>query len=94
VRVVFIMSTMQQKRPPAATKRRISELSEEIRRVEMALDRIATKIHDPERDLANTVRLSVSLRELQAYLCGIRFAMGDEAISEELMDPAYLKPSA
>ena len=88
------MSTMRQKKQQATPKRSLSELSEEIRRVEMALDRIATKIHDPERDLANTVRLSVSLRELQAYLCGIRYAMGEEPIPEDLMDPAHLKTTA
>jgi hypothetical protein len=74
--------------------RSLDELSEEIRRVELALERISTKIHDPEGDLANTVRLSVYQRELQAYLSGVKFAMGEETLSNTSLDHEYLKSTA
>ena len=74
--------------------RSFDDLCEEIRRVELALERIETKMHDPDGDLARTVHLSVCERELQAYLTGLKFAIGGEAPPIEVMEPVFLKPTA
>jgi hypothetical protein len=76
------------------TIRSFDDLCDEVRRVELALERIETKMHDPDGDLARTVRLSVCERELLAYLNGLRYAMGGEAPPIEVMEPAGLKSTA
>jgi len=48
----------------------------EVRRVEARIETVANTLTDSELDLGASVRLSVELRELEAYIRGIRFASG------------------
>ena len=54
---------------------------EEIKRVELAIAEVTRGMNDAEHDLAATVRLSVCLGELQAYLQGIRYTLGESRSS-------------
>jgi hypothetical protein len=53
------------------------DLAMEIRKVEARLKALADELADPELGFADSVRLSVQQRELQAYARGLRFAIGE-----------------
>jgi hypothetical protein len=52
------------------------DIHEELRKVRSYIDDLSDKLADSELDIASSVRLSVELRELEAYARGILFAMG------------------
>ena len=57
----------------------MEDLFEEIDRVEAQLHQISVKLASPELDFAASVRLSVHQRELEGYLRGLLFAIGEPA---------------
>ena len=50
----------------------------EIKRTEALLTEVSIKLDNPECELHTAMRLSVCQKELQAYLHGIRFALGED----------------
>jgi hypothetical protein len=60
------------KKPPCAT----TDLGQEIRKIESHIEAVSTRLTTAGLELGASVRLSVELRELEAYVRGIRFAMG------------------
>jgi hypothetical protein len=60
------------KKPKSAT----TDIDLEVRRVEARIETVANTLTDSELELGASVRLSVELRELEAYIRGIRFASG------------------
>lgn len=49
----------------------------EVQRVKAQIQELTNELNDPELNLSDSVRLSVQLRELEAYLCGILYALGE-----------------
>lgn len=60
------------KKPPSTS----TDLGQELRKIESQIEAVSTLLTSPELELGASVRLSVELRELEAYSRGIRFAMG------------------
>ena len=60
--------------------RNADELAQEVRRVQTVLADISIKMSNPEQEIGETVRLSVYQRELQAYLQGIQFTLGESEL--------------
>ena len=58
--------------------REAEKLSAEIKRAEALLTEVSLKLDDPECELHTAMRLSVCQKELQAYLHGIRYALGED----------------
>jgi hypothetical protein len=58
--------------------REIERLLAEIKRAEALLTEISSKLEDPECELHTAMRLSVCQKELQAYLHGIHYALGED----------------
>jgi hypothetical protein len=54
----------------------LSNLEQELRKVEVHIQNVSNRLTDCELEIGTSVRLSVELRELEAYLRGIRFAIG------------------
>ena len=54
-----------------------ANLMKEIRALKARLKALADELADSELGFADSVRLSVQQRELQAYLRGLLFAIGD-----------------
>ena len=54
-----------------------AELFEEIERIEALLSNVSSQAEDPETELATVMRLSMQKKELEAYLRGLRYALGD-----------------
>jgi hypothetical protein len=52
------------------------KLDQELRKVESQIESVSNRLTDSGLELGVSVRLSVQLRELEAYVRGIRFAMG------------------
>jgi len=62
--------------------RELEKLLAEIKRAEALLTEVSLKLDNPECELHTAMRLSVCQKELQAYLHGIRYALG-----EDIADP-------
>jgi hypothetical protein len=60
------------KKPPSTS----TDLGQELRKIESQIEAVSTMLTSTELELGVSVRLSVELRELEAYIRGIRFAMG------------------
>ena len=65
-----------------------TDLGQELRKIESQIEVVSTRLTSADLDIGTSVRLSVELRELEAYVRGIRFAMGqappwDRAIEVE-----------
>ncbi len=58
--------------------RDVETLFIEMRRVESLLTGICLKLDDPDCELDAAMRLSVTQKELQGYLLGLRYAMGED----------------
>ena len=58
--------------------REIERLLAEVQRAEGLLAEISLKLADPECELHTAMRLSVCQKELQAYLHGIHYALGED----------------
>ena len=61
----------------AATEASEEDLVIEIEKVKARIRGLTKELTDPDLTLSASVRLSVQKRELEAYLCGILFAMGE-----------------
>lgn len=57
----------------------MEDLFEEIDKVEAQLRQVSVKLASPELDFAASVRLSVHQRELEGYLRGLLFVIGEPA---------------
>jgi len=53
-----------------------TDLGQELQKIESRIEFVATQLSSADLDLGASVRLSVELRELEAYARGLRFAMG------------------
>ena len=60
------------KKPPSKS----TDLGQELRKIESQIEFVTTQLSSGDLELGASVRLSVMLRELEAYARGIRFAMG------------------
>jgi hypothetical protein len=61
----------------AATTVPIDDLAKEAAKVQAQIKELNQHLNKPELDLAASVRLSVEKRELEAYLRGLLFALGE-----------------
>src|SRR6266700_2587534 len=57
--------------------RTVAELSEEARRIESLIRSLHQGLSDPNTSLGEGVRLANWSKQLEAYLEGVRFALGD-----------------
>jgi hypothetical protein len=53
-----------------------TDIDREIRRIQAQIETVSNTLANSELELGVSVRLSVELRELQAYIRGIQFASG------------------
>lgn len=60
--------------------RPFDDLSDEVRKVEALIRQVSIDLGKPHLELGASMRLSIRHRELQAYLHGIRFALGEAEI--------------
>ena len=63
---------------PASTVT-IEELVIEAERVKAQIQELAKELTNPDLNLGASVRLNVRRRELEAYLCGLLYALGEGA---------------
>jgi hypothetical protein len=54
------------------------DIYKELRKIQAHIQGVANKLADSELELGASVRLNVERRELEAYLRGILFALGEE----------------
>jgi hypothetical protein len=59
-----------------ATIPSVEELVNEVEKVKAQIQRFTDELKNPDLNLGASVRLSVQRRELEAYLCGILYALG------------------
>ena len=71
------------KKPPSIT----TDLGQELRKIESQIEAVSSRLTSAELELGASVRLSVELRELEAYVRGIRFAMGQAPPWEPAIEP-------
>jgi archaellum component FlaC len=71
-------------------ERKVEDLAEEIRRVETLIENLSHRLNDPAVELSAMMRLTIAQNELEAYLRGIRYALG---LEEEIFDFAELMPT-
>ena len=55
----------------------IDDLVKEALRIKAQIQQLSDQLKNPELELGVSVRISVQRRELEAYLCGILFALGE-----------------
>jgi hypothetical protein len=56
----------------------LTDLGQELQKIESQIEAVSNMLSSGDLDIGASVRLSVELRELEAYIRGIRFAMGQE----------------
>jgi len=56
-----------------------TEVSEEARRIENLIRSLSHSLADPQTSLGEAVRLGDLRKKLEAYLDGIRFALGEKS---------------
>ena len=66
---------------PECVTRTVAELSEEASRIETLLRSVEYSLADPNRSLGEGVRLANWSKQLEAYLEGVRFALGERGSS-------------
>ena len=66
---------MSRKEPVSPTS--VRDLANEVKKIKAQIQRITDELNNPELDLGSSVQLNVQRRELEAYLCGILFALGE-----------------
>ena len=71
--------------------RTAAELSEEERRVASLIRSVDQSLADPHISLVEAMRLANWLRQLEGYLEGIRFALGEKVVSYVPEGPAVEK---
>ena len=57
----------------------IEDLVQEVERMKGRIRQLSQQINKPDMELGVSVRLSVERRELEAYLHGILYALGEAA---------------
>jgi len=62
---------------PECVTRTVAELSEEASRIETLIQSVHQGLADPNTSLGEGVRLANWSKQLEAYLEGIRFALGE-----------------
>jgi hypothetical protein len=55
----------------------IDDLVREAIRIKAQIQTLTNELNNPELQLGVSVRVSVQKRELEAYLCGILYALGE-----------------
>ena len=60
-----------------------TEVSEEARRIEHLIRSVSESLADPHTSLGEAVRLGDLRKKLEAYLEGIRFALGEKSDAPE-----------
>jgi len=55
----------------------IDDLVKEAIRIKAQIQTLTNELNNPELQLGVSVRVSVQKRELEAYLCGILYALGE-----------------
>jgi hypothetical protein len=60
-----------------ATTIPLEEIVTEALKVKAQIKALSEKLNNPELDLGASVRLNVQLRELEAYLTGLLYALGE-----------------
>jgi hypothetical protein len=64
----------------------IDDLVKEVTKVKAQIRKVSTDLNNPELELAASVRLNVRQRELEAYLHGILFALGEVPAWQDLWE--------
>ena len=55
----------------------LDDLVKEAIRIKTQIQQLSNELNKPELELGASVRISVQRRELEAYLCGILYALGE-----------------
>jgi hypothetical protein len=55
----------------------LEELVTEAMKVEVQIKALSEKLNNPELDLGASVRMNVQRRELEAYLAGLLYVLGE-----------------
>ena len=76
---------------PECVTRTVAELSEEASRIETLLRSVHQGLADPNTSLGEGVRLANWSKQLEAYLEGIRFALGERGSSYAPKAPSSLE---
>ena len=71
--------------------RTVTELSEEAHRIETLLRSVEYSLADPNTSLGEGVRLANWSKQLEAYLEGVRFALGERGSSYAPRAPSSLE---
>jgi hypothetical protein len=66
---------MAGKKPKSTTS--MEDLVNEVQKVKAQIQQLANDLTNPELNLGDSVRLTAQQRELEAYLCGILYALGE-----------------
>ena len=69
------MKTLTKKPKLAKTEAR-ADIDLELRRIQAQIEMVSSALTNSDLELGVSVRLSVELRELEAYIRGIQFANG------------------
>jgi len=82
------MSTIVAKAPSIKTiEIDEDQVSYEIAIAKAQIHQVAAELTNPELDFGSSVRLTIQQREMEAYLQGILFALGEAGPRENLLDP-------
>lgn len=82
------MSTMVGKGPSIKTiEIDEDQVSYEIAIAKAQIHQVAAELTNPELDFGSSVRLTIQQREMEAYLQGILFALGEAGPRENFLDP-------
>ena len=76
---------------PECVTRTVAELSEEASRIEALIQSVHQGLADPNTSLGEGVRLANWSKQLEAYLEGVRFALGERGSSYAPKAPSSLE---
>ena len=76
---------------PECVTRTVAELSEEASRIETLIQSVHQGLADPNTSLGEGVRLANWSKQLEAYLEGVRFALGERGSSYAPKAPSSLE---
>jgi predicted nucleic acid-binding Zn-ribbon protein len=65
----------------------LGDVDKELRKIEAHIQDVSNRLENSELELGESVRLSVQRRELEAYLRGILFAIGEAPPQENAFEP-------
>ncbi len=82
------MSTIVAKAPSVKTiEIDEDQVSYEIAIAKAQIHQVAAELTNPELDFGSSVRLTIQQREMEAYLQGILFVLGEAGPRENFLDP-------